>query len=113
MRNQAFYQHIQLQLNQLKGQGLFKQEREITSPQDSHITLSEGAQLLNFCSNNYLGLANHPALIQSAIDSYPTYGFGLASVRFICGTQTIHQQLEQRLSTFLETEAPGMLSSPM
>lgn len=111
MTSQAFYDHLQTQLADLKGQGLYKQEREITSPQDSHITLAGRKELLNFCSNNYLGLANHPAIMQAAIESYPTYGFGLASVRFICGTQTIHKRLEMRLSEFLETEETILYTS--
>ena len=94
-----------------KTQGLYKQEREITSPQDGHITIAGGKHLLNFCANNYLGLANDPAIKQAAVDSYPAYGFGLASVRFICGTQTIHKQLEKRLSQFLGTEETILYSS--
>lgn len=111
MSTQAYYDHLTKQLEELKTQGLYKQEREITSPQDAHVTIAGGKVLLNFCSNNYLGLANHPKIIQAAIDSYSPYGFGLASVRFICGTQTIHKQLEKRLSQFLETEETILYSS--
>lgn len=104
MTTKAYYDHLANQLEELKSQGLYKQEREITSPQDAEITIAGGKNVLNFCSNNYLGLANHPAIMQAAADSYSSYGFGLASVRFICGTQTIHKQLERRLSQFLGTE---------
>jgi glycine C-acetyltransferase len=100
----VFYEHLEKQLDDLKSQGLYKQEREITSPQDAEITLTGSRHFLNFCSNNYLGLANHPDIIAAAIESYAHYGFGLSSVRFICGTQTIHKQLERRLSQFLLTE---------
>ena len=111
MTTQTFYDNLQQQLEDLKQQGLYKQEREITSPQNGNITIAGGKHLLNFCSNNYLGLANHPEVIQAAIDSYPEYGFGLASVRFICGTQTVHKKLEKRLSQFLETEETILYSS--
>jgi glycine C-acetyltransferase len=99
-----FYDHIEKQLNELKTQGLYKQEREIISPQDAEITIAGGNRVLNFCSNNYLGLANHPEIIQAAVESYRSYGFGLSSVRFICGTQTVHKQLEKRLSQFLKMD---------
>ncbi len=102
--NNKFLEHIQSQLAELKAAGLYKEEREITSPQDAKITIKGERHVLNFCSNNYLGLANHPEVIQAAKDSYNQYGFGLSSVRFICGTQTIHKQLERRLSQFLKTE---------
>jgi glycine C-acetyltransferase len=100
----TFLSHIEEQLSQLKTQGLYKQEREIASPQDAEITLASGKQALNLCANNYLGLANHPSIIQAAKESYSHYGFGLSSVRFICGTQTIHKDLERRLAHFLGTE---------
>ncbi len=98
------YLHLHDQLELIEKAGLFKKEYEIDSPQGAHITLKNGTELLNFCSNNYLGLANHPSIIQSAIESYTHYGFGLSSVRFICGTQTVHKQLEERLSKFLGME---------
>lgn len=101
---QAFYENLEKQLSDLKSQGLYKQEREIISPQDGEITITGNQHVLNFCSNNYLGLANHPEIIQAAIESYQHYGFGLSSVRFICGTQTVHKNLEKRLSQFLKTE---------
>lgn len=100
----SFLSHIEEQLSALKTQGLYKQEQEITSPQDAEITIAGGKEVLNFCSNNYLGLANHPDIINAAIESYSHYGYGLSSVRFICGTQTIHKQLERRLSQFLGTD---------
>lgn len=96
--------HLQAQLEELKTQGLYKNERIIASPQDAEITLADGNKVLNFCSNNYLGLANHPQIIEAAKASYEKYGFGLSSVRFICGTQTVHKQLEKRLAEFLGTE---------
>lgn len=102
--NQNFLKHLQAQLNELKQNGLYKEEREITSPQQAEITISNGRKVLNFCANNYLGLANNADVIAAAKSSYDKYGFGLSSVRFICGTQTIHHQLEKRLSQFLGTD---------
>jgi len=102
---------LQTQLDELKSNGLYKEERIIDSPQSAKITLADGSQVLNFCVNNYLGLANHPEVIQAAEESYKKYGFGLASVRFICGTQTIHKELEKRLSHFLGTEDTILYSS--
>ncbi len=92
------------ELDQIKAAGLYKPERLITSAQDVKITVQDGAKVLNFCANNYLGLANHPEVIQAARDSYDRWGYGLSSVRFICGTQTIHKQLEKKISEFLRTE---------
>jgi glycine C-acetyltransferase len=108
---QAFYEQLEKQLEDLKSQGLYKSERIITSPQDGEITITGDRQVLNFCSNNYLGLSNHPEVIDAAVESYSHYGFGLSSVRFICGTQTVHKQLEQRLSQFLVTEDTILYSS--
>jgi glycine C-acetyltransferase len=90
-----------LELNEL---GLYKTERIITSAQSSQITVTGGKSVLNFCANNYLGLANHPQVIKAAQDTMNTWGFGLSSVRFICGTQQIHKELEQKMSDFLGTE---------
>jgi len=109
--NVHFYEHLDKQLNELKSQGLYKQERVITSPQDAEITITGDRHVLNFCSNNYLGLANYPEIIKAAKESYDHYGFGLSSVRFICGTQTVHKQLEKRLSQFLLTEDTILYSS--
>src|SRR6187399_2308109 len=91
-------------LEEIKSQGLFKTERVITSPQDAHIAITGGKRVLNMCANNYLGLADHPALIAAAKEALDTHGFGMASVRFICGTQDIHKELEAALSKFLGTE---------
>lgn len=82
----------------MKAEGLYKSERVITSQQQAAVEISTGEQVLNFCANNYLGLANHPALIEAAKQGMDSHGFGMASVRFICGTQDIHKQLEQKLS---------------
>src|SRR6202451_4409093 len=84
--------------------GLFKRERVIEGPQQAEISVGNGTQVLNLCANNYLGLANHPAVVQAAQQALKDWGYGLASVRFICGTQSIHKQLEERLSAFLGTE---------
>jgi len=91
-------------LEEIKSQGLFKTERVITSPQEAHISITGGKRVLNMCANNYLGLADHPALIAAAKEALDTHGFGMASVRFICGTQDIHKELEAALSKFLGTE---------
>jgi glycine C-acetyltransferase len=99
-----FKQQISRTLEEIKSQGLYKTERIITSPQDAHILVAEGKQVLNMCANNYLGLADHPALIAAAKEALDTHGFGMASVRFICGTQDIHKQLEAALTKFLGTE---------
>ncbi len=90
-----FYQQIQQQLNDARHEGLFKQERIITSAQQTNIDVANGSSVINFCANNYLGLANHPALIQAAKEGMDSHGFGMASVRFICGTQDTHKQLEK------------------
>jgi glycine C-acetyltransferase len=95
---------LQKTLDELKEQGLYKTERIITTPQSSEIEVSSGEKVLNFCANNYLGLANHPEVIKAAQDIMDTWGFGLSSVRFICGTQQIHKELEKKVSEFLGTE---------
>lgn len=104
-------QDFEKRLEILKDQGLFKQERVITSPQNSHITINGGKEVLNFCANNYLGLADNQELIQAAKEGLDTHGLGMASVRFICGTQDIHKALEKRVSAFLETEDTILYSS--
>lgn len=91
-------------LEELRGQGLYKTERIITSAQGAEITLNTGERALNFCANNYLGLASHPEIVKAAQDIMDDWGFGLSSVRFICGTQQIHKELEQKVSEFLGTE---------
>ncbi|GAA6185013.1 MULTISPECIES: glycine C-acetyltransferase [Alteromonadaceae] len=99
--SQSFYQHLNQQIEQVKQDGLYKSERVITSAQSADIVVQSGEHVLNFCANNYLGLANHEALIAAAKDGLDEHGFGMASVRFICGTQDIHKQLEQKISAFL------------
>ncbi|HAS6109528.1 TPA: glycine C-acetyltransferase [Vibrio vulnificus] len=100
----AFYQQIRDQLEDVKAEGLYKSERIITSHQQAAVKIASGEEVLNFCANNYLGLANHPALIEAAKEGMDGHGFGMASVRFICGTQDIHKELEQKLSQFLGKE---------
>src|SRR5213594_286398 len=99
-----FEKQVSETLQEIKSQGLFKTERIITSPQDAHIAITGGKRVLNMCANNYLGLADHPALIAAAKEALETHGFGMASVRFICGTQDIHKELEAALTKFLGTE---------
>ena len=95
---------FQAELDALREQGLFKAERIITSPQSAEIELADGRRVLNFCANNYLGLADHPEVIQAAKDALDSHGFGMASVRFICGTQDLHKQLEAKIAEFFGTE---------
>jgi len=99
-----FKKQISSTLDEIKSQGLYKTERIITTPQDAHISVADGKRVLNMCANNYLGLADHPALIAAAKAALDTHGFGMASVRFICGTQDIHKKLEAALTKFLGTE---------
>ena len=91
-------QHLQQELQSIEHNGLFKKERIITSAQGAEITLNTGETVLNFCANNYLGLSSHPEVIQAAKDTMDTHGFGMSSVRFICGTQDIHKELEQKIA---------------
>ncbi|KPA52166.1 2-amino-3-ketobutyrate CoA ligase [Photobacterium leiognathi subsp. mandapamensis] len=100
----AFYTQIQQQLEDVKKEGLYKSERVITSAQQASVSIQSGEEVLNFCANNYLGLANHPDLIQAAKEGMDEHGFGMASVRFICGTQDAHKELERKLSDFLGME---------
>ena len=99
-----FDQQLTKTLDEIKAQGLYKTERIITTPQDAHIAVAGGKRVLNLCANNYLGLADHPALIAAAKEALDTHGFGMASVRFICGTQDLHKELESALTKFLGTE---------
>ena len=99
-----FDKQLSQTLEDIKAQGLFKTERIITTPQDAHIAITGGKRVLNMCANNYLGLADHPALLAAAKEALDTHGFGMASVRFICGTQDIHKELEAALTKFLGTE---------
>ena len=97
-------EHLQTELNDIREAGLFKRERIITTPQGAVIQTTEGKEVLNFCGNNYLGLSSHPAVLEAAKATIDSHGFGMSSVRFICGTQDIHKTLEHKLSEFLHTE---------
>lgn len=97
-------EHLQNELNSIREAGLFKRERIITTPQAAVIQTTEGKEVLNFCSNNYLGLSSHPVVLEAAKAAIDSHGFGMSSVRFICGTQDIHKTLEHKLSEFLHTE---------
>lgn len=109
--SQSLLNHLADQTQELRDNGLYKGERIVTSPQQAAITIEDGRELINLCANNYLGLANHPELIQTARDALEHQGYGMASVRFIVGTQQVHKQLEQRISEFLETEDTILYSS--
>ncbi len=109
--DQAFLDSLGSQTEALKAQGLFKAERVISTPQDAAIRVADGKEVINLCANNYLGLANHPSLIAAAHKALDRYGYGMASVRFICGTQTVHKELEDRVSEFLGTEDTILYSS--
>lgn len=100
-----FQQHLQAELDGIKAAGLYKQEREIITPQGAHVGVTGGREVLNLCANNYLGLAQHPEVNAAAQTALEEWGYGMASVRFICGTQSLHTQLEQKLSTFLGMES--------
>jgi glycine C-acetyltransferase len=104
-------QHLADQLAQIRANGLYKAERVITTAQNAHIRVADGTSVLNMCANNYLGLAQHPAVIEAARNALDQWGYGLASVRFICGTQALHKKLEQKLSEFLGTEDTILYSS--
>jgi glycine C-acetyltransferase len=101
---EQFKPKLEQELQSIEEAGLFKRERIITSPQSAEITITGGKQVLNFCANNYLGLSSHPQVVQAAKEAIDTHGFGMSSVRFICGTQDIHKELEKKLSEFLGTE---------
>jgi glycine C-acetyltransferase len=101
---EQFKPKLEQELHSIEEAGLFKRERIITSPQAAEITIAGGKRVLNFCANNYLGLSSHPRVIQAAKDAIDSHGFGMSSVRFICGTQDIHKELEKKLSEFLGTE---------
>jgi len=96
--------HLQKEIQEIKDAGLYKSERIITSSQDAVIKISTGEEVINFCANNYLGLSNNPEVIQAAKDTLDTHGFGMSSVRFICGTQDIHKELEAKIAEFYQTE---------
>ncbi len=105
------FSHIQDSLDQISSGGLYKHERTITTPQRAHVQVGEGRSVLNLCANNYLGLADHPEIIAAAHEAMDRWGFGCASVRFICGTQSIHRELEDRLTQWLGTEDTILYSS--
>lgn len=107
----AFFDHLQTELENIEQQGLFKRERIIDSHQKADVSLQSGDKVINLCANNYLGLADSAQLIESAKSALDKYGYGMASVRFICGTQTVHKQLEQRISDFLGMEDTILYSS--
>ena len=102
---------LRQQTDRLREQGLYKDERVLHGPQQAAVAVAEDREVINFCANNYLGLANHPRLLEAAKTSLDRYGFGMASVRFICGTQTVHKELERRISEFLGTEDTILYSS--
>jgi glycine C-acetyltransferase len=107
----AWKEQLKGQLNELRAQGLYKSERVITTPQSAHVKVGGGAPVLNLCANNYLGLASHPAILAAAREGLEQWGYGMASVRFICGTQRPHRELEGKLSEFLGTEDTILYSS--
>lgn len=111
MNKAQFLQHLSTELHQLKETGLYKHERIITSPQQALIRLQDNSEVINLCANNYLGLADHAAIVSEAKTSLDNYGYGMSSVRFICGTQSIHKQLENQLSQFLGMEDTILYSS--
>jgi glycine C-acetyltransferase len=111
MEKKALIEHLRAELGALKEAGLYKAERIIQTPQDAEIRINTGQEVINFCANNYLGLADNPRLIKTAQTALQQYGYGLSSVRFICGTQTIHKQLEEKISKFLGMEDTILYSS--
>lgn len=111
MFGKEFQEYLQKELQEIKDAGLFKEERIITSKQGTEITISTGEKVLNFCSNNYLGLSGHPEVIQAAKDTLDTHGHGVSSVRFICGTQDIHKELEQKIANFYGFEDTILFAS--
>src|SRR4051794_10807011 len=111
MEPRTYLDHLHQQTEALQGQGLFKRERVIEGPQGAKIRVQGGREVLNFCANNYLGLADHPEVIAAAREALERHGYGMASVRFICGTQDVHKELEAKLSRFLGTEDTILYSS--
>ena len=104
MSRAAFYDQIETTLDQMRETGLWKPERLITSPQGARVQVDGAGEVLNFCANNYLGLADHPALVAAGTEAMGEYGYGMASVRFICGTLDAHRTLERAIADFLHTE---------
>ena len=109
--NSSFYQYLEHTLSTIRHDGLFKNEHVIASPQHATITLNDGRKLINFCANNYLGLADHPVIVETARNALTQYGYGMSSVRFICGTQTPHVALEQAISEFMGMDDAILYSS--
>ncbi len=107
----SFLDYLGAQLDEVRAGGMYKEERVLTSPQSAAIRVGGGDEVINFCANNYLGLANHPRLVEAAKRGLDEHGYGLASVRFICGTQTVHKELEERVSAFLGTDDTILYSS--
>src|SRR6187399_3069162 len=101
----SIQQRLQKDLEEIKAAGLYKTERVITTPQGAAISTTAGKEVINFCANNYLGLSSHPVVIEAAKKTIDAHGYGMSSVRFICGTQDIHKELEEKISTFLGTES--------
>src|ERR1051326_5010150 len=99
-----FFAHLRNELQGIREAGLYKAERVIATPQGAHVRTTDGREVINLCANNYLGLSSHPKVIEAAHEALRTHGYGLSSVRFICGTQDIHKTLEQRIAKFLGTE---------
>ncbi|HFB61554.1 MAG TPA: aminotransferase class I/II-fold pyridoxal phosphate-dependent enzyme, partial [Bacteroidetes bacterium] len=99
-----FKEHLTRELDNIRKEGLYKDERIIVSPQGAEIELADGKKVLNFCANNYLGLSNHPELIKAAKEGLDTHGYGMSSVRFICGTTDLHKTLERKIAEFFGTE---------
>src|SRR6185312_7716671 len=104
MYNEGFRSHLQSELKAIEEAGLYKRERIIVTPQGADIKVKGGQEVVNFCANNYLGLSSHPKVIAAAKKALDTHGYGMSSVRFICGTQDIHKALEEKISKFLGTE---------
>src|SRR4051794_30108747 len=111
MFSDSIRDQIKADLDAMREGGTYKAERIITSPQGADIKVGQGTEVLNFCANNYLGLGDHPKLIEAAKRGLDTHGYGMSSVRFICGTQDIHKQLEARISEFLGTDDTILYSS--
>src|SRR6266550_57468 len=107
----ALQDHLTARLAEIRESGAYKNELVMTTAQDVHVDLEGRGGVLNFCANNYLGLANHPSIVEAAHQALDRWGYGMASVRFICGTQALHRELEERLSSFLGTEATILFSS--
>src|SRR5688572_32220206 len=107
----SFKKHLEQQVADIRAAGTYKHERVIVTPQGTTIRVSDGKPVLNLCANNYLGLAQHPVVAQAAHEALERWGYGMASVRFICGTQGVHKQLENKLSEFLGTEDTILYSS--